>query len=48
MYVLLLIHVYVNMPLFEIECYPSREVHSTYVNILKNMYKKVRKYVGIG
>ena len=39
---------YVNMPLFGIECYPSREVHSTYANILKNMYKKVRKNVGIG
>jgi hypothetical protein len=24
------------------------KVHSTYANILKNMYKKVRKNVGIG
>jgi hypothetical protein len=26
----------------------GQEVHSTYANILKNMYKKVRKNVGIG
>jgi hypothetical protein len=31
-----------------IDEYPEKTIHSTYANILKNRYKKVRKNVGIG